>query len=112
VKWVERAKPPIFDGDGRKIASGERHHTLYKAACLMAKIIFERGLGTDGAMTLLMGACWTNGLIRDDGREACRATIADAFRAVEEDILDDRLALQPMSTDVLDEVAAPPIRRW
>jgi hypothetical protein len=75
VSWLERAK------------SGERTHTLFKAACMMAKMTTAEGKPKPSvAEQLLMNGCWVNGLVKDYGKATCRATIAAAYRHIEKDI--------------------------
>ena len=72
IQAVERAQP------------GNRNAALFWAACRLAEIIVaERVLTPEIATQLLIGACWVNGLVQQDGRDQCRETIVSAFRTIE-----------------------------
>jgi hypothetical protein len=73
---VERARP------------GNRNACLHWAACTYAEIIAEGRLKPEVAMGLLMSAAHLNGLVRDDGREQCRATILSGFSLVERKLME------------------------
>jgi Bifunctional DNA primase/polymerase, N-terminal len=68
---------------------GNRNSCLHWAACTYAEMILDSELGSgidrwppENAMMLLMSAAHTNGLVKEDGREACKATILSGFRHV------------------------------
>jgi hypothetical protein len=75
-RTVERAKP------------GNRNACLFWAACVYAEIIVEGKLKPELAMSLLISAAMTNGLLKEDGRERCKATILSGFRTVEMKVLE------------------------
>jgi hypothetical protein len=88
VSWLERAR------------SGERTHTLFKAACMMAKMTAAEGKPKSSvAEQLLMDGCWINGLVKDYGKATCRATIAAAYRHIEKDIDAHTLTRFPLKAD-------------
>jgi hypothetical protein len=62
---------------------GNRNACLFWAACRYAEIIAEGKLKPWVAMSLLVSAAMTNGLLKEDGRATCKATVLSGFRTVE-----------------------------
>ena len=77
-------------GACRKLAAasaGGRNDELYLAACRLGKWVHNRILPLHEVEAALLGACNSNGLIRDDGLKACNATLASGLRKAEGDEL-------------------------
>ena len=69
---------------------GERNRVLYWAAMRMAEMVGRGEVKVGIARRLLEAGCAANGLWRDpeDGPDQCRQTIASAFGAVEQELLE------------------------
>jgi hypothetical protein len=61
-------------------ASGQRNHGLNVASMKVAQLVATGGLSEAEARSALESACDANGLIKDDGIKAVRATITSGFK--------------------------------
>jgi hypothetical protein len=64
-----------------------RNWQLFTAACKVGKYVHHRVLALGEIESALLGACQANGLIGDDGLQACRATLASGLRKAANDAL-------------------------
>jgi putative DNA primase/helicase len=72
-----------FDEEIRRLASqasGQRNHGLNIASMKVAQLVATGALSDAEARSALESACDANGLIKDDGIKAVRATIASGFK--------------------------------
>jgi Bifunctional DNA primase/polymerase, N-terminal/Primase C terminal 2 (PriCT-2) len=70
------------------LAKAPREDRLFVVAATFAEIIHEKRIKLSVANHLLEQACKANGLWHDLGSDGCRQTIANAFRHVEEKLLE------------------------
>jgi hypothetical protein len=89
-----------LEGERRKLSGmsrGGRNNELYLAGCRLGKYLHHRVLSLDEVEAALLDACNGNGLIKDDGLQACKATLTSGLRKAEGDEL-----------PILDEDRPPP----
>lgn len=73
----------VFDEETSKVrdaVSGDRNHTLFKAACNLFEVVAARALDETTVWNALIDACRSNGLTNDDGESSVSATIKSARR--------------------------------
>jgi hypothetical protein len=89
-------------------ADSGRNPALFRAGCKLGKYVHHRVLSiAELESALLQEACQANGLIKEDGLQACKATLASGLHKAEGDdlpVLEDRN--KPASCDAQAEHAA------
>jgi hypothetical protein len=109
-----------LEGERQKLAGmarGGRNNELYFVGCRVGKYVHHGVLSLDEVEGALLEACKGNGLIKEDGLQACKASLASGLRKAEGDdlpTLDDRVhptvAAQPGAGDqrAVDDIKAWP----